>query len=123
MRGSKQHECPAIGKKCAKCGKPGHYAKCCRSMKKIEHIAEEEDSADEVDWTPDKIHSIQQKIHSLATNNKNGRQFYTATLLFNNRPIKFTIDTGSPVTLIPKSKLNKVTALNGNCRLLVRERQ
>ena len=31
---SKQHECTARGKKWAKCGKPGHYVKCCRSMKK-----------------------------------------------------------------------------------------
>ena len=32
---SKQHECPARGKKRAKFGKPGHFAKCCRSMKKL----------------------------------------------------------------------------------------
>ena len=25
---SKQHECPARGKKCIKCGKLGHYANC-----------------------------------------------------------------------------------------------
>ena len=51
-------------------------------MKKINHIAEEEaDSADEDDWTPGRIHSIQQKIHSLTTNNKNRPPFYTETLL------------------------------------------
>ena len=59
---SKQHDCPARGKKCVKCGKLGHYAKCCRSTGKINHIADEEaESADEDDWTFDKIHSIQQK--------------------------------------------------------------
>ena len=59
---SKQHECPAKGKKCAKCGKLGHYAKCCRSGRKINHIADEEAyTADEDEWTPDRIHSIQQK--------------------------------------------------------------
>ena len=31
---SKQHNCPARGKKYAKSGQPRHYAKCCRSMKK-----------------------------------------------------------------------------------------
>ena len=31
--------------------------------------------------------------------------------MVNNRPIKFIIDTGSPETLIPKSKFNKVTTL------------
>ena len=78
---------------------------------KINHIAEEADSADKDDWIPDRIHSKQQKIHSLATNNKNGPSFYTVTLLVNNRPIKFIINTGSPVTLIPKSKFNEGTTL------------
>ena len=80
--------------------------------KKINHIAEEEaDIANEDDWTPDRKHSIQQKIHSLATKNKNGPPIYTATLLVNNRPIRFIINTGSPVPLIKKSKFNKVTTL------------
>ena len=30
---SRQHEFPARGKKCAKCEKFGHYAKCCRTNK------------------------------------------------------------------------------------------
>ena len=108
---SKQHECPAKGTKCAKCGKLGHYAKCCRSGRKINHIADEADSADEVEWTPDRIHSIQQKINSLGNGSKNGPPFYTKTLLVNNRPIKFIVDTGSPITLIPKSKFNKITTM------------
>ena len=107
---SKQHECPARGKKCAKCGKLGHYAKCCRSMRKINPIADEEtESANEDDWIPDKIHSKQQKINSMGTTNKNGIPFYTRTLLVNNRPIKFIVDTGSPVTLIPKLKFIRIT--------------
>ena len=109
---SKQHECPAKGKKCAKCGELGHYAKCCRSGRKINHIADEEAySADEDEWTPDRIHSIQQKINSLGIGSKNGPPFYTKTLLVNNRPIKFIVDTGSPITLIPKSKFNNITTM------------
>ena len=43
---------------------------------------------------------------------KNGQSlFYTATLVVNNRPIKFIIDTGSPVTLIPKTRFTEVTAI------------
>ena len=108
---SKQHECPARGKNCIKCGKVGHYAKCCRSTKKINHIADEETySADEDDWIPDRIHSTQQKIHSMRKS-KNGPPFYTKILLVNNRPIKFIVDTGSPVTLKPKMKLNNITTI------------
>ena len=44
----------------------------------MSHIADEEIySADENDWTPDRIHSIQQKIHSMGTKSKNGPPFYT----------------------------------------------
>ena len=35
---SRQLECPARGKKCAKCGKIGHFEKCCRSNKNISYI-------------------------------------------------------------------------------------
>ena len=77
--------------------------------KEKNHVADEEArSADEDDWIPDKIHSIQQKIHSMGTKSKNGIPFYTKTVLTNNRPIKFIVlDTGSPLTLIPKVKFNE----------------
>ena len=90
----------------------GHYAKCCRSTRKINHIGDEEaDSADEDDWIPDKIHSIQENINSMRAKSKNGIPFCTRTLLVNNRPIKFIVDTGSPVTLIPKTRFNKITTI------------
>ena len=79
-------------------------------MTKINHIADEEtESANEDDWIPDKIRSIQQKINSMGATNKNGIPFHTRTILVNNRPIKFIVHTGSPVTLIPKLKFNRIT--------------
>ena len=98
------------GEKCIKCGKLGYYANCCRSARTRNRIADEEaDSADEDNSIPDRIHSIQQKIHSTGTKNKNGPSVYTKMLLVNNRPIKFIVDTGAPVTLIPKTKFTKTT--------------
>ena len=109
---SRQHECPARGKKCAKCGTIGHFAKSCRSNKKINHIQDEEtSSAEEDEWAPDTIHSIKQKIHSTQSKSITGPDFVTLTALVNNRPIKFIIDSGSPVTLIPKSLFNNITPL------------
>ena len=109
---SRQHECPARGKKCAKCGKIGHFAKCCRSNRKVNHLMEgETSSAGEDDWTPNTIHSVKEKIHSTRPTNNNGPEFFTVTALVNNRPIKFIIDSGSPVTLISKSQFNKITPL------------
>ena len=71
----------------------------------------ETSSAGEDDWTPNKIHSVKQKIHSTRSRNRNGPEFFTITALGNNRPIKVIIDSSSPVTLIPKSQFNKITPL------------
>ena len=71
----------------------------------------ETSSAGEDDWTPNTIHSVKQKKHSTRSTNNNGPEFFTVTALLNNRPIKFIIDSGSPVTLISKSQFNKVTPL------------
>ena len=109
---SRQHECPAREKKCAKCGKNGHFAKCCRANRKVNHLMEgETSSAGEDYWTPNTIHSVKQKIHSTRSTNNNGPQFFTITALVINRPIKFIVDSGSPVTLISKSHLNKIIPL------------
>ena len=106
---SRQHECPARGKKCAKCGQIGPFAKCCRANRKANHLMEgERSSAGEDDWTPNTIHSV---IHSTRSTNNNGPEFFTITTLVNNRPIKFIIDNGSPVTVISKSQFNRITPL------------
>ena len=92
--------------------KIGHYAKCCRTNKKINRIQEQEtSSAEEDEWPPNTIHCINQKIHSTRQVNKDGPDFFTLTALVNNRPIKFIIDSGSPVTLRPKSLFNGITPL------------
>ena len=75
-------------------------------------MEEETSSAKEDDWTPNTIHSVKQKIHSTRSINSNGPDFFTITALVNNRPIKFIIDSGSPVTLIPKSLFNNITQLH-----------
>ena len=79
----------------------------------MNHVTDEETySAEEDDWTPDRIHPIQQKFPSLGTNGKNGPPFYTATLVVIKRPINFIINTGSPVTPFPKTKFNNTTTIN-----------
>ena len=109
---SRQHECPARGKKCAKCEKIGHYASCCRTNKKVNGIqAHETSSADEDDWSPDTTHCVNQKIPSTRQMSKDCPDFFTLTALVNNRPIKFIIDSGSPVALIPKSQHNGIAPL------------
>ena len=69
-------------------------------MKKIQHIERKPSSAEEDNWNYNKSQEI----------NKNYKKFfYNITLLVNERPIKFTLDSGSPVTLITHCLLNKIT--------------
>ena len=108
---TRQHECPGKGKKCAKCEKIGHNAKYCRTNKRINHIQDDvASSADDDDLSPNTIHSVNQEVHSTCQIKRNGPEFFTITALI-NRPIKFIIDSCSPVTLIPKSQFNGTTPL------------
>ena len=77
---TRQHECPAKEKKCAKCEKIGHYAKYCRTNKKINHIQYDvASSAEDDDWSPNTIHSVNQKVHSTGQIKRNGPEFFIIT--------------------------------------------
>ena len=69
----------------------------------------ETSSALENNWSSITIHCLNEKIHSTRQMSKDGPDFFTFTALVNNRPIKFIKDSGSPVTLIPKSQFNRIT--------------
>ena len=79
----------------------------------MKHIQQDSEarSADEDNWTPNKIHSINNTVHSTRQISNDGQTFFTVTVLVNNRPIKFIKDSGSPVTLIPKQKFNEITTI------------
>ena len=105
---SRQHICPARTVECRNCKKKGHYEKMCRLPKRIQYVDKISSSAEEDDWDYNKIQSIN-------NNKKKKEDFFHATLLFNDVPIKIIIDSGSPVTLIPQKlfkDFSEVTKLN-----------
>ena len=95
-----QHICPAKSVECRNCKKRGHYEKMCRIPIRIQHVDKTTSSAEEDDWDYDKIQGT--------NNSKKKNDYIYVTLLVNNAPIKFIIDSGSPVTLIPKCLFNKI---------------
>ena len=114
---NKTHDCPAKTKKCLNCGKIGHYAKLCRSKQnsdqRIKHFQHDSEatSAEEDIWTPNKVHSRNKAVHSTKQISKDGQPSFTMTVLVENRPNKFIIDSGSPITPIPKHNVNCITPI------------
>ena len=100
---SRQHNCPAESTECRNCKRRGHSEKMCRSLKKVHNIERKLSSAEEDNWDYNTIQKI---------NGKDPKAFYDTTLLVNEGPINFIIDSGLPVTLIPNCLFNELTKGN-----------
>ena len=72
----------------------------CRLSRRIQHVDKISSSAEEDNWEYYKIQS---------SNNKKKGDFIYVTLLVNNVPIKFIIDSGSPATLTSQRLSNNIT--------------
>ena len=72
-------------------------------MKRVQYVERTTSSAEEGNWDYDRI----QKIND--TKQKKG--FYNATLVVNNVPIKFMIDSGSQFTHFPEGLISKILPL------------
>ncbi|MES9975679.1 MAG: aspartyl protease family protein, partial [Candidatus Thiodiazotropha sp.] len=86
---TKEH-CPAWGKTCMKCRKKNHFARCCQSTN-IAQI-EEAEAADAIESEPE-----------YAINTISNRQSAVfARLQVNGREIKFQLDSGASINIMPK---------------------
>ena len=116
---SRQHVCPVRTAECHNCRKKGHYEKICRLPKKIQSVDKASSSADEDNWDYNKMQSINNN-NNINNNNKNSSNkkkgdYFHATLLVNDVPIKLFIQSGSPVTLVYQrlsKDISEVTKLN-----------
>ena len=99
---TRQHMCPAKMAKSRNCKGRGHYEKMCRSTKGVQYIEKTTSSAED-NWDYNRIQRI--------NDNKQKKIFYNATQLVNNVPIKFIIENGSPVTLIPECLFTDITTI------------
>ncbi|KAK2707367.1 hypothetical protein QYM36_015155 [Artemia franciscana] len=88
---SREHRCPAKGKTCTKCHKPNHFAKVCRSKNLHEVETAEDDEGEEF---------CIEAIDSLCAEAPE-KPFVAIRLTQYNTDIKFKIDTGSEVNVLP----------------------
>ena len=114
---SPQHlkECKAIGITCMKCGKKGHFAKCCQTKgagnfakirKVIKAPAQRIQRIDE--WEDSSSGSVLEddKIVLTIDGNENG-QFSTSGKI-NGNPFKTMVDSGSPVTIFEIEEIKRI---------------
>jgi transposase InsO family protein len=86
-------QCPAYGRRCGKCGKWGHFAKCCRFTEnpkwKVNCVHEEENELqfDEIDVIDGDLKD------------------WTQTLLVNGEKVAFKLDTGAQANIIHESNV------------------
>ena len=83
---------------CRKCGKRGHYQKACRTPATVETV--QEGTAQE---------SIEPFLGVVGDSQNNP---WVATILRNNKPVQFHIDTGAEVTVIPESVSSQISGIS-----------
>ena len=85
-------KCPAWGKTCSKCKKLNHFARQCRTVTT--------NAIEEID--PDNDLVIAQ------LNTATSRRSVHATLIVGGKPVKFQLDTGSSINLLPCTAVNSM---------------
>ena len=96
----KKELCPAYGKECRKCKGKNHFAHCCKakqSAKKVKALDETTSTSSETESV-----SVIEETNSLSTN----KGVY-AEMLVDNKSVKFQIDSGASVNVIPEKYVGK----------------
>ena len=102
-------QCPAQDCRCKKCGRMGHFAQMCKTKKVSEiHVSEKQ-----------YLDCITKEISSV-TNSSSKHEPWTVTLLVDEVPINFKIDTGADVNVLPENIARNVfgTRLKKSIRCL-----
>ena len=96
----KKEFCPAYGKTCSKCGKMNHFSSCCFSddYKNKINSGNEVNKIDENDI---KVQHINENERINNVDIKSNRKEVNCILRINNNNVKFQIDTGASVNILP----------------------
>ena len=95
----KREQCPAHGKKCAKCFKLHHYARVCKSKpEKQVHYVDEDSSASDDDFYVGCIETV----NTVDTN-----EWYEG-IAINQKVVRFQLDTGARCNVMPLHTFNQL---------------
>lgn len=99
--------CPAIGQKCLKCGKKGHYRRKCRSKKeRKQHKGGRSDVAAVSQSGAADAHSlgssVEYSIGHVSDSHAHSDGVFV-TLMMHDLPIRMEVDTGASLSIVPQS--------------------
>ncbi|XP_039304646.1 uncharacterized protein LOC120357660 [Solenopsis invicta] len=95
-------ECPAFGRRCNKCGKVNHFEASCR----LKGIQEIEDKEEEEILAIKSLNIVRSKIHQMTVS------AWLENIEIENKIIKFKIDTGAQVNILPDKVFNSLNKKN-----------
>lgn len=107
----RKEKCPAFGRECNACGAKNHFAACCkktvkknprRTIRQFDNEETESESEDEI-----------LKIDDKGDNTK--ERSVKAKMLINKQPVRFLLDSGATVNVLPESVYIDVTG-DRRCR-------
>lgn len=89
-------KCPAYGKNCNECGKPNHYARCCKSEKKRSQVHAVNEN------------EVEEFYIDMVSQNVQKQKDWMIPLQVQNETIQFKLDTGAQVNVISESVYNEL---------------
>jgi transposase InsO family protein len=97
-------KCPAAKLKCDLCGKKGHFKKVCRLRGKFAHAMDTTDSEGETSCDS----SVEFHALDRSEDHKMDNEFYENVRVNEKHRLHVQLDTGSPINILPLSKLEKL---------------
>ena len=91
--------CPAKDARCHNCSKQGHFAKCCRGNSRVNMVSEVELA---------ETSSSDYKA-SLGKSSANKHKPWTADIIVSQDCVRFKLDSGAKVRVLPPSTYSKLT--------------
>ncbi|XP_044731834.1 uncharacterized protein K02A2.6-like isoform X2 [Chrysoperla carnea] len=98
--------CPAYGKKCQKCGVPGHFKETCRTrLRKVNTVSEDNENQNSSIRSSSEEDNIY--VGSIQSNSCDKNDWIEKLILPKNKTVNFKLDTGAQADILTMDEVKK----------------